>query len=284
MQKMSPSGTIISMIAILLLIASAVPAFLIFAAAQDGTPPNVSITSGVDADMTYELRVDASDDESGVATVSYYLDEGLQGEVTAQGDDVYSETVDTSGLSNGEYTIYVRVRDNEGNWNNDSSIAISVKHTRPSALILEDFKTDTGITEGVKTGSTSIFTFTIRNTGDTPVDAGDLVYSIYVDDTDVNKPTHKVCEDLTYPDEIPGNGTAVLIYEWKVDLLIGPKMVGIKLVYNDGESVYSRFTTTGIYIHDAEEKTANSPAPGAWAVIGAFAAAACFSRFGRNKR
>jgi hypothetical protein len=243
-------------------------------AQDDTTPPDVSVTSGLDADDIYPLRVEATDTGSGVSRVKYYINDNMKDDLPSMGDDIYGRDLDTSGLDDGEHTIYVMARDNAGNWNNDTSVTITVKHMKPARLVIDDFSTDKPFVEGVVQGSEVTFTITLRNTGDEAVKAKDLTYSIYVDDAvGTKEPTNRISPELVFPDEIPGGGTAVIEYRFTADLELGPKLVGLKMVYNDGETEGTHFTPQGILVHDGVEND-DAPAPGTIAVLFSVMAAA----------
>ncbi len=133
----------------------------------DASPPvltDVETASEVTSfNSDFDVNFEAADDASGVDELEYYFssstDEG-DGTAIDYSSDSASFNADTSGLSKGEQTIYVRAKDNAGRWSEPEQIGFNFY---PNANPQVSLSSDSSIE--VNAGSSKTLTATIENTG-----------------------------------------------------------------------------------------------------------------------
>ncbi len=112
-------------------------------AATDTTPPTVSLTAPMDGDtlvgaVLFSANADDGTEGSGVASVTFqasadigttWIDLGT----SANTESPYTLTVDTTGLTDGAYTVQAVAADQAGNVSSSSTVTVTIENTADPA-------------------------------------------------------------------------------------------------------------------------------------------------------
>ncbi|MBC5792450.1 MAG: hypothetical protein H8Z69_00260 [Nanohaloarchaea archaeon] len=133
----------------------------------DANPPvltDVEAASEVNSfNSDFDVNFEVADDASGVESLEYYFDSSTdEGDGTSidYSDDSSSFEVDTSGLSEGDHTLYLRAKDNAERWSEPETIDFNFY---PNADPKVSLSSDSSIE--VAAGSSKTLIATLENTG-----------------------------------------------------------------------------------------------------------------------
>jgi hypothetical protein len=122
----------------------------------------------------FEATFQAGDDASGVAELEYFFDQTtLYGEGNpVQVGSGENFTIDTSSLSSGSHTVYLRAQDNAGRWSSSSSLSFEYYPNKSPKLKIESLDNVT-----VTAGKSRTIDVTIRNPGELFVESAGFTAS-----------------------------------------------------------------------------------------------------------
>ncbi len=122
----------------------------------DNTPPSVSLiapTSGESTSSTMTLAATASDANTSVAGVKFYVDGVMQGsEITSA---PYAMSWNTTATSSGSYSAFAVARDTVGNHATSTSVSFTISNIGPTPTLVSASTTSSGAVITWTTATTS---------------------------------------------------------------------------------------------------------------------------------